>query len=141
MRPIAALVALLLWLACSVAFANEQRIALVIGNAAYRVDPLDNPVHDARLVAASLKQAAFELVRALPESLRKLAPRLPLSRVTQMRQKTPHRRLAMVPLASQAMSRPKLRLKMRLHTSPQNKAVSMCCVPMPAFFHRHVSKT
>ena len=31
---------------------TEERIALVIGNAAYRNDPLDNPVNDARLIGA-----------------------------------------------------------------------------------------
>jgi uncharacterized caspase-like protein len=38
---------------------TEERLALVIGNAAYRNDPLDNPVNDARLVARSLQQAGF----------------------------------------------------------------------------------
>ena len=38
----------------------EERVALVIGNAAYRrADPLDNPVNDARLVAQALRQAGF----------------------------------------------------------------------------------
>jgi uncharacterized caspase-like protein len=46
---------------------TEERIALVIGNAAYRVDPLDNPVNDARLVAQSLRQAGFGV--ALQENL------------------------------------------------------------------------
>jgi uncharacterized caspase-like protein len=40
---------------------TEERIALVVGNAAYRVDPLDNPVNDARLVAGALRQAGFEV--------------------------------------------------------------------------------
>lgn len=40
----------------------EDRLALVIGNAAYRsADPLDNPVNDARLVAQSLRQAGFSV--------------------------------------------------------------------------------
>jgi uncharacterized caspase-like protein len=38
---------------------TEERIALVIGNAAYRNDPLDNPVNDARLIGQSLRQAGF----------------------------------------------------------------------------------
>ena len=38
---------------------TEDRIALVIGNAAYRNDPLDNPVNDARLIGQSLRQAGF----------------------------------------------------------------------------------
>ncbi len=58
------LLCLLLWLLCGNAFAAEQRVALVIGNAAYRFDPLDNPVNDARLVAASLKQAGFDVTLA-----------------------------------------------------------------------------
>jgi uncharacterized caspase-like protein len=66
MRHIAAL-GLLLWLLCSSAFAAEHRVALVIGNAAYRVDPLDNAVNDARLVASSLKQAGFDV--SLAENL------------------------------------------------------------------------
>ncbi len=55
---------LALWLFCALAWADEQRVALVIGNASYRVDPLDNPVNDARLVAASLQQAAFDVTLA-----------------------------------------------------------------------------
>jgi hypothetical protein len=55
---------LALWLCCAAAWADEQRLALVIGNAGYRVDPLDNPVNDARLVAASLQQAAFDVTLA-----------------------------------------------------------------------------
>lgn len=46
---------------------TENRIALVIGNAAYRFDPLDNPVNDARLIASTLKKAGFEV--ALHENL------------------------------------------------------------------------
>ena len=38
---------------------TEERLALVIGNAAYRTDALDNPINDARLVADSLKRAGF----------------------------------------------------------------------------------
>ncbi|MCP4699716.1 MAG: SUMF1/EgtB/PvdO family nonheme iron enzyme [Gammaproteobacteria bacterium] len=39
----------------------EQRLALVIGNAAYREAPLDNPVHDARDIAAALKKYRFKV--------------------------------------------------------------------------------
>jgi uncharacterized caspase-like protein len=46
---------------------TEERIALVIGNAAYRNDPLDNPVNDARLIGQSLKQAGFSV--SLQENL------------------------------------------------------------------------
>ncbi|KQV87965.1 caspase family protein [Rhizobacter sp. Root1221] len=40
---------------------TEERLALVIGNAAYRTDPLDNPINDARLVASSLQRAGFNV--------------------------------------------------------------------------------
>ncbi|HEV7912913.1 MAG TPA: caspase family protein, partial [Albitalea sp.] len=62
---------------------TEERIALVIGNAAYRNDPLDNPVNDARLIAQSLKQSGFTVAqhenldrRALVEALRDFGNRL-----------------------------------------------------------------
>ena len=40
---------------------EEQRVALVIGNAAYRGDLLPNPVNDARLIARTLKEAGFKV--------------------------------------------------------------------------------
>jgi uncharacterized caspase-like protein len=46
---------------------TEDRVALVIGNAAYRRLPLDNPVNDARLIASRLTQAGFKV--ALKENL------------------------------------------------------------------------
>lgn len=42
--------------------AQERRIALVVGNAAYREAPLRNPVNDARAMAAALKRAGFEVM-------------------------------------------------------------------------------
>jgi uncharacterized caspase-like protein len=42
--------------------ANEQRLALLIGNANYRLDPLLNPVNDVRLMAESLKSVGFEVM-------------------------------------------------------------------------------
>jgi hypothetical protein len=42
--------------------AEQRRIALVIGNGAYRsVTPLKNPPNDARLLAATLKKLGFEV--------------------------------------------------------------------------------
>jgi tetratricopeptide (TPR) repeat protein len=41
---------------------GERRTALVIGNAAYRNDPLRNAVHDATDMATTLRQLAFEVV-------------------------------------------------------------------------------
>ncbi len=40
---------------------TERRVALVVGNATYKSDPLDNPVNDARLVAKSLGAAGFQV--------------------------------------------------------------------------------
>jgi uncharacterized caspase-like protein len=40
---------------------SDKRIALVIGNGAYKSAPLKNPVSDARAVAASLKQLDYDV--------------------------------------------------------------------------------
>ncbi len=50
--------------------AGEHRLALVIGNANYRNAPLSNPVNDARLMEAVLKQAGFQVIKAENASLR-----------------------------------------------------------------------
>jgi uncharacterized caspase-like protein len=42
---------------------TEDRVALVIGNAAYKNDPLDNPVNDVRLIGSRLEQAGFKVTR------------------------------------------------------------------------------
>ena len=52
----------------SVAPANEQRVALVIGNSAYKQGPLRNPVNDARAMASRLKSLGFDVL--LKENLR-----------------------------------------------------------------------
>ena len=39
---------------------NQRRVALVIGNAQYKVSPLDNPVNDATDVDQSLRQLGFQ---------------------------------------------------------------------------------
>ncbi|MCC8984866.1 caspase family protein, partial [Bradyrhizobium acaciae] len=47
---------------CQPAFA-EKRVALVLGNSAYRnTAPLTNPVNDASVMAATLKNAGFDVV-------------------------------------------------------------------------------
>ncbi len=40
----------------------DKRVALVIGNAAYRDAPLKNPVNDARAVAAKLRELGFQVI-------------------------------------------------------------------------------
>lgn len=49
-------------LAVPAAAQTPRRIALVIGNGAYKSAPLKNPVRDAEAVAASLKQLGYEVV-------------------------------------------------------------------------------
>jgi hypothetical protein len=57
-----AVAVLALWIGCGPALA-EKRIALVIGNSAYKhVTSLINPVNDAMLVAAMFKNAGFDSV-------------------------------------------------------------------------------
>ena len=57
-----ALVAAASLLVCEPAFA-EKRVALVLGNSAYRnVAPLANPVNDSAKIASTLKDAGFDVV-------------------------------------------------------------------------------
>ncbi|WP_140628702.1 caspase family protein [Methylibium rhizosphaerae] len=49
---------------------EERKAALVIGNAAYKVGALKNPVNDAQAVAASLRALGFEVVLRENTSLR-----------------------------------------------------------------------
>ena len=59
----ASVVGLLLWSFTSPArAAAEQRVALVIGNAAYKESPLGNPFHDATDVAAALQEVGFRVI-------------------------------------------------------------------------------
>ena len=54
--------AAVLLLLCQPAFA-EKRVALVLGNSAYQnVAPLTNPVNDGAVMAATLKDAGFDVV-------------------------------------------------------------------------------
>ncbi len=60
------------WLLAALAFAGaaqaqdrglaERRVALVIGNAAYKSAPLQNPVNDSRDVANALRRMGFEVI-------------------------------------------------------------------------------
>lgn len=62
---------------------QEQRLALVVGNAAYRDAPLRNAANDARAMAAALREAGFTVVeridadhRTLVEAAREFGDRL-----------------------------------------------------------------
>ena len=43
---------------------TERRVALVIGNAAYKVNPLKNPVNDSTDMARSLRSVGFDVIEA-----------------------------------------------------------------------------
>ncbi|MDI9334940.1 MAG: caspase domain-containing protein [Cytophagales bacterium] len=50
------------FLIVSAASAQERRVALVIGNSAYRASPLPNPVNDAHAMAVTLRNLGFEVI-------------------------------------------------------------------------------
>lgn len=49
---------------------NEKRVALVIGNSNYATAPLKNPVNDANIVAATLRELGFDVVARTDVDLR-----------------------------------------------------------------------
>jgi hypothetical protein len=51
---------------------NDKRVALVIGNAAYKSAPLDNPVNDASDIANELKRRGFKVITRNNANLRSL---------------------------------------------------------------------
>ena len=51
---------------------NEQRVALVIGNGAYAQGALTNPVNDARDIAATLRNAGFEVLSGANQNRRQM---------------------------------------------------------------------
>jgi uncharacterized caspase-like protein len=64
---------LALLIAHSGAAIAEQRLALVIGNAAYSGNnKLNNPVNDAQDMAAVLRQVGFEVTEVYDAGLRKM---------------------------------------------------------------------
>lgn len=70
MKHLATLYLLLLLAAPS--YAQQKRIALVIGNAAYTTSPLKNPVNDANLMATTLKELGFEVTKLTNANLQKM---------------------------------------------------------------------
>ena len=50
----------------------EPRIALVIGNSAYKDIPLANPANDARLMAETLRGLGFEVIERIDATLREM---------------------------------------------------------------------
>ena len=54
------------------AWAAEARLALLIGNAAYKASPLLNPVNDVRLMEDALKEAGFTVIKAENASIREM---------------------------------------------------------------------
>lgn len=56
---------------CSYA-SSEQRLALLIGNSAYKSSPLLNPVNDVRLMEGALRDAGFTVIKAENASIREM---------------------------------------------------------------------
>ena len=52
--------------------ASERRIALIIGNGTYAQGSLTNPVNDARDIAATLRQAGFEVLHGENQNRRQM---------------------------------------------------------------------
>jgi uncharacterized caspase-like protein len=52
--------------------APEPRLALLIGNAAYKASPLRNPVNDVRLMESVLKESGFTVIKAENASMREM---------------------------------------------------------------------
>jgi tetratricopeptide (TPR) repeat protein len=52
--------------------ATEKRVALVIGNGRYETGPLRNPVNDANLVAATLRELGFEVISRTDVNLQQM---------------------------------------------------------------------
>ncbi len=68
----ASLLALALALPAQAAPSAERRVALVIGNGAYKAGPLKNPANDARDMAAALRGAGFEVILRENAGLRQM---------------------------------------------------------------------
>ncbi len=51
---------------------TEKRVALVIGNSRYEAAPLRNPVNDANLVAATLREMGFDVIARTDVTLREM---------------------------------------------------------------------
>jgi hypothetical protein len=51
---------------------SERRVALVVGNSAYRAKPLENPVNDASDIAASLQKLGFNVSLVLDATLARM---------------------------------------------------------------------
>jgi predicted secreted protein len=68
------LILLVFWslLASARATAAEQRLALLIGNSAYKSSPLVNSVNDVRLMEGALKEAGFTVIKAENASIREM---------------------------------------------------------------------
>jgi hypothetical protein len=77
------IVLLILLAAPALAQGPEQRVALVIGNAAYKSAPLRNPLNDSRAMQASLRELGFQVIavengtrKAMQQALRQFRDKL-----------------------------------------------------------------
>ncbi|MDI9335126.1 MAG: caspase family protein [Cytophagales bacterium] len=51
---------------------DENRLALLIGNATYKSSPLTNPVNDVRLMESALRESGFKIIKAENASRREM---------------------------------------------------------------------
>ena len=61
MKHILIILSFLLLTFPSAVYSAQNRVALVIGNGAYKEGPLRNPVNDARLMSNLLRKAGFSV--------------------------------------------------------------------------------
>lgn len=55
--------AIMVYLGALSLFGADERLAMVIGNNQYRINPLENCVNDARLIAAALEKSGFRVTK------------------------------------------------------------------------------
>ncbi|MDD2387292.1 MAG: SUMF1/EgtB/PvdO family nonheme iron enzyme [Bacteroidales bacterium] len=75
MKPNSIYFLLFLWMFTGIinkASAQEKRIALIIGNATYSSSPLKNPVNDANLIAKTLQELGFEVIKITNATLKQM---------------------------------------------------------------------
>lgn len=61
-----------IWLLSFSAFASSNRVALVIGNSAYKSAPLVNPANDAKDMAIVLKRLGFDVIKRIDADKRQM---------------------------------------------------------------------
>lgn len=66
------IVFIILWGLLGVVCSGAERTALIIGNAAYEISPLDSPANDARDMEKALKSYGFDVILYTDASLQQM---------------------------------------------------------------------